>query len=135
MLLAVDPGRRKCGLAILADDGSVLERSIVETAKVEDELVRLKSLHALDRVVVGDGTFLADVRRTLDKVFGAQSVAEIDEYRTTDEARVLYFQENPPRGFWRLVPLGLQFPPRPIDDYAAVVLGRRFLSVEKKKAP
>lgn len=134
MLLAVDPGRRKCGLAVLTPDGQALERSIVETVRVEEELMRLKSLHCPAQVVVGNGTFLDDVKQTLERIFGRESVAEIDEYRTTDEARVLYFQENPPRGLWRLVPLGLQFPPRPIDDYAAVVLGRRFLAL-KTNAP
>ena len=52
----------------------------------------------------------------------------VDEYETSREARGLYFAEHPPRGWRRLVPLGLQLPERPIDDYAAILIARRFLA-------
>ena len=51
----------------------------------------------------------------------------IDERETTLRARALYFADHPPRGWRRLIPLGMQLPPCPIDDYAAVLIGRRFL--------
>ena len=46
---------------------------------------------------------------------------------TTLDARKRYWIENPPKGLWKLVPEGLRLPPRPYDDYAAVLLGERFL--------
>ena len=52
----------------------------------------------------------------------------VDEYETSRAARELYFAEHPPRGWRRLVPIGLQLPPRPIDDYAAILIARRFLA-------
>jgi hypothetical protein len=55
-------------------------------------------------------------------------ITTVDETGSTLEARVLYWQEHRPRGWRRLVPLSLQVPPEPVDDFAAVVLARRFLS-------
>jgi hypothetical protein len=52
----------------------------------------------------------------------------IDETDTTYRARALYFAEHPPRGWRRLLPLGLQVPPGPIDDYAAMLIARRYLA-------
>jgi hypothetical protein len=34
-----------------------------------------------------------------------------------------------------LIPLGLQMPSRPIDDYAAILIARRFLAREVKAGP
>jgi hypothetical protein len=50
----------------------------------------------------------------------------VDETDTSYRARALYFADHPPRGWRRLVPLGLQLPPRPIDDYAALLIARRY---------
>ncbi|HKM17981.1 MAG TPA: pre-16S rRNA-processing nuclease YqgF, partial [Limnochordia bacterium] len=34
---------------------------------------------------------------------------------------------HPPRGWRRLLPVSLQTPPVPIDDYVAVILAQRYL--------
>ena len=52
----------------------------------------------------------------------------VDERHTTERARLRYYQDHPPRGLWRLVPLGLQVPPVPYDDYAAVVMAEDYLA-------
>jgi RNase H-fold protein (predicted Holliday junction resolvase) len=57
-------------------------------------------------------------------------VTYVDERETTLRARSLYFADHPPRGWRRLIPLGMQMPPRPIDDYAAVLIARRYLADE-----
>ena len=53
-----------------------------------------------------------------------------DERNTTYEARDRYFADHPPCGLWRLVPLGMQSPPCPVDDYAAQLIGERYLRCE-----
>ncbi|HEY9179775.1 MAG TPA: hypothetical protein VIO32_03585, partial [Candidatus Baltobacteraceae bacterium] len=52
----------------------------------------------------------------------------IDEHNTTYRARALYFADHPPRGWRRLLPLGLQLPPAAIDDYAAMLIARRYIA-------
>ena len=51
----------------------------------------------------------------------------VDERHTTELAKLRYFKEFPPRGLWKLVPIGLQTPPTCYDDFAAVVLAERYL--------
>ena len=55
-------------------------------------------------------------------------VHEIGEAHSTEEARRLYWKIHPPQGLRRLLPLGLQVPPVPLDGYAAVVQVRRYLA-------
>ena len=47
-----------------------------------------------------------------------------------EEAKALYWQLYPPHGLRRLIPLGLQTPPEPLDGYAAVVQVHRFMEQE-----
>ena len=51
----------------------------------------------------------------------------VDEYGTSRAARALYFSEHPPRG-WRPWFRRLSDTRRPIDDYAAILIARRFLA-------
>ncbi len=54
----------------------------------------------------------------------------VDERETTLLARKRYFQAHPPRGWRRLVPRGMLLPPRPIDDFAALLIAERLLDRE-----
>lgn len=126
-LLAVDPGREKVGLARVSLEGAILWRSIAPRSQLERVLAEL-AVQAPDAVVIGDGTTSKEAKRLLERAFGAERVHQVDEKHSTLEARGLYFADNPPRGLWRLVPLSMQSPPVSIDDYAAVVLARRWLA-------
>jgi hypothetical protein len=52
----------------------------------------------------------------------------VDEHRSSEQGRRRYFRDNPPRGWRRLLPVGLQTPPRAYDDYVAVILAERYLA-------
>ncbi len=123
-VLGIDPGTRKSGFALLALDGSVLAQGIEATG---DLVERVRSL-AIGRPVVialGGGTNALPVHRALD-ILGIP-IHLVDERETSLRARTLYFTDHPPRGWRRLIPLSFQLPPRPIDDYAAILIGRRYL--------
>ena len=51
----------------------------------------------------------------------------IDEKFTTVEGRKLYWQYTPRHGWRRLVPLSLQYPPEPVDDFVAWIIGQRYI--------
>jgi RNase H-fold protein (predicted Holliday junction resolvase) len=125
-VLAIDPGRDKCGLALLRGDGEVLKQSVVRTAEVGDTVAVLVQRHPGAVVIVGDRTGGRDISATLDQRLQQKTVL-VDEHRSTEEGRRRYFRENPPRGWRRLLPLGLQTPPKPYDDYVAVILAERYL--------
>ena len=129
-ILAIDPGREKTGIAILKNS-DVLEHKILNS----DELVQIiKSLlekYIIKTIVMGNGTSSKKKYDLLKQEFIDRDIVLINEYRTTDEARKLYFQENPPKGWKKLIPLGMQVPPVPVDDYAAIVIGRKYLKDNK----
>ena len=57
----------------------------------------------------------------------------IDESHSTEDARKLYWQYNPPTGWRRFVPKGMQFPPEPVDDLTAYVIGMRYTKQLKEQ--
>ncbi len=127
VVLAVDPGRRKCGLAVVSSQMGVLHRQVVVLEELGVHVRRRVMEFAPDEVLVGGSTGSSEVVREIQEVLGRQ-VRIVDERHSTERARFRYFQDHPPRGLWRLVPLGLQVPPGPCDDYAAVVLAEDYLS-------
>lgn len=126
-VLGIDPGTRKVGFAIIEDaDSPALARGIEPLETLLDRLRPLLERHPIAAVALGSGTNvnrLAQMLHPLDV-----PVHVIDESDTTYRARALYFSEHPPTGWRRLLPLGLQVPPGPIDDYAAMLIARRYLA-------
>jgi len=134
-VLAIDPGRSKCGLAVVtrgpgnAETGaSVLHQAVAATADLQRSLAELSARFSLDAVLVGDGTNSAELVRMAESAQDAP-VLIVDEKFSTVAARRRYFEKNPPRGLRRLIPLSLQVPPRAYDDYVAVILAERFLTL------
>ncbi len=85
----------------------------------------LAQRHGVEAIVVGKGTNVAELAARLEGL--GLPLVLVDERETTLQARSLYFEDHPPRGWRRMIPRGMQLPPRPIDDYAAVLIARRYL--------
>ena len=122
-ILAIDPGREKTGIAILKNS-DVLEHKIINSEELVQIIKSLLEKYIIKTIVMGNGTSSKKKYDFLKQEFIDRDIVLINEYRTTDEARKLYFQENPPKGWKKLIPLGMQVPPVPVDDYAAIVIGR-----------
>lgn len=137
MVVAVDPGRDKCGVAVVDAWGRVAEKAVVDTADlahVISELVRRRE-YKVAAVVVGDRTGARDtVRRLTDAGVSKDLIHLVDEHRSSEIGRRRYWRDNPPRGWRRLIPVGLQVPPGPYDDYVAVELACRYLSSSRGEA-
>jgi RNase H-fold protein (predicted Holliday junction resolvase) len=125
-VLGIDPGTRKVGFALIADAQSPpLALGIEPLETLMTRLAPLVAAHSVRAVALGGGTNAASVEALL-RALGAP-LHLIDETDTTYRARALYFADHPPRGWRRLIPTGLQLPPRPIDDYAALLIARRYV--------
>lgn len=125
-ILAIDPGREKTGIAIL-NNSDVLEHKIINSEELVQTIKSLLEKYIIKTIIMGNGTSSKKKYDLLKREFIDRDIVLINEYRTTDEARKLYFQENPPKGWKKLIPLGMQVPPVPVDDYAAIVIGRKYL--------
>jgi RNase H-fold protein (predicted Holliday junction resolvase) len=133
VVLALDPGRAKCGIAVVekasppGDKPRVLHREIVETARVVARVLPLVTLHGVATVLVGNATGGHALARALrDALPEGFPVHLVEEAFSSQRARNRYLQEHQPRGWQRLVPPGLRLPPVPVDDYAALLLAEDF---------
>jgi hypothetical protein len=124
-VIGVDPGRVKAGYAVLDSAGEPLETGICPVGSLAQRLQALVATHRPGAVALGRGTNAKPVAAALAAL--GLPIHWVDEYETTRRARDLFFRDHPPRGWRRLVPRGLQVPDRPIDDYAAILIGRRYL--------
>lgn len=132
-LLAIDPGSVKCGLAVLNQQGKVLLREISPSAQIAERITALVEQWNILHIVYGRSTGSKTIRQLLTNLVQSEkSTFEthgVDERNSTLEARTLYWQEHPRSGLQRLLPISLLAPPEPVDDFAAVVLGHRFLNL------
>ncbi len=129
MVLGVDPGRAKAGFALIDAAGGVVESGVVPAGSLVERLAALVASGGVAAIALGGGTTAAVLRERL-LVLGVP-IHLVDEFETSRRARELYFQEHPPRGWRRLVPAGLQMPPVPVDDYAAILIARRFIARDR----
>jgi RNase H-fold protein (predicted Holliday junction resolvase) len=141
MFLGVDPGRQKFGWALTEENGNLCASGIVSFEQLDlfanavalapEKLCQwrlegeLPSGIRIRKVFCGDGTGHAPFLRSL--LPQGIDVELIKERNTTLNARALYWKLHPPLGLWRLVPLSLRVPPRPIDDLAACCIVHRAL--------
>ncbi|MEA3402607.1 MAG: pre-16S rRNA-processing nuclease YqgF [Armatimonadota bacterium] len=133
VVVAVDPGRAKCGIAAVAADGGVLGRRIVPADQVGRAAWQLATTHGASTIVLGGRTGAGEAWERLTQATSLP-IAEVEEHMTTLQARRRYWRENPPRGLWRLVPTSLRVPPEPYDDWAAVILAERYLGLADTEA-
>ncbi len=125
-ILAIDPGREKSGI-VAADDMTILDRSVVSTTSLARVVREWRARYGIEQVIIGDRTGKDEVRRILAVELTGLPVAVVEEGHTTLLARQRYFADHPARGWRRLLPVTMQVPPEPYDDYAAQVILERFL--------
>jgi RNase H-fold protein (predicted Holliday junction resolvase) len=124
--VGIDPGRSKCGFAVVYKDGARKCIDVIPTADIEVRIeieVRAGGVAAL---CVGHATTSSSIVEMCKRRFPSVPLYVVDETNTSLEARKLYFADNPPRGLWRFVPRGLLVPKAPLDGYAALLIVARF---------
>lgn len=126
LVLAIDPGHHKWGLAVVSSQGECIERCVVPIEEGLATLCRLLDLYPCRRFAVGNATGSETVLQLLHQHYRDKEIVLIEEKETSLKARDLYFQYHPPQGWRRLIPRGLLTPPEPLDSYAAEIIARRY---------
>ena len=129
-IISIDPGREKCGIAVVDKQMGVLYKDIIETQSLSSTIEECLTKYQTSTVIMGNGTSSKQAQRSLKKIIiNGQPINAIlvDEYRTTDEGRRRYWLENPPQRLWRFIPVTMRTPPQPVDDYVAIILAERYL--------
>ncbi|MGF1459962.1 MAG: resolvase [Leptolyngbyaceae cyanobacterium] len=128
VILGFDPGRQKCGLAIMGLDRNLFYREVVVAASVLTTIEQLQQQFPISLMVMGDQTSAHDWKETLTQLPRPVRVVLVDERYSSLEARDRYWQLYPPQGWQRLLPKGLRQPSVPIDDIVAMLLIERYLN-------
>jgi len=127
-VVGFDPGRDKCGIAVMTVDRRLLWHQVVPAPQVLHSLVELKGKYPFALLVMGDQTGSQQWRSQLEEQFPDLEILNVPEQFTSQLARQRYWQMYPPQGWQRLIPEGMRLPPRPIDDIVAIILLERWLS-------
>ena len=139
MIFAIDPGSETTGSAVVAEDGSLVTKAIVPTPELGDYLSRVYETHPFSHIVMGDGTNHKKLQPLVEQWIARDhqdiTFSLTDEKFTTVEGRKLYFKYTPRRGWRRFVPLSFQYPPEPVDDFVAWIIGRRYLAKQRGGNP
>ena len=126
-ILGLDPGRDKCGIAVMSDR-QIVHYRIIDSDEAISTIQRLARQYDLNLIVMGNGTTSKNWQKLIESTAIAVPVVTVDEKNSTLEARDRYWTMYPPQGLQRLIPSGLRVPPRPVDDIVAILLIERYLS-------
>ena len=130
-VLAVDPGREKCGAAVLERQRGILHQAVVESTQLLLFAEAVIREYGCRTIVLGNGTATAQIKKELSLLLAENIIDQIvvvDERNSTQEARLRYWLAHPPSGWRKIIPVGLLTPPCAIDDFAAIILGERYFA-------
>jgi len=128
VIIAIDPGTKKCGYAVVESNKNVLRREVIP---IEELMIHVKEnvdTYNIERFIVGNGTNCKEIEKKLKKHFLQLEIVFIEENFSTLEARKKYFKAYPPKGIFKLIPLSLRVPPCHYDDFVAVLLAEKYFS-------
>ncbi len=130
-ILGFDPGKDKCGVAVMDGDRVLLYHQVLLTAAVIAQIGDLCQRYNVSQIVMGDQTTAKQWQQQLTTAFPDLSITLIDERYSSLEARDRYWQMYPANFITSLIPQGMRQPPRPIDDLVAIILIERYLIKNK----
>ena len=127
-LIAIDPGRYKCGL-ILADPDRrlVLQGVTVKSTIVLNQITNWNKKDSIQSIILGNGT-TSNYWQKLISQFAP--VITVDEKGTTLRARERYWELWPPSNWRALLPRGVSLPPNDLDAVAALLLLEDYLQMK-----
>ncbi|MBW4675461.1 MAG: pre-16S rRNA-processing nuclease YqgF [Desmonostoc geniculatum HA4340-LM1] len=129
VILGFDPGRDKCGLAVMGLDRQLYYHEVVLAKEAIATIETLRQRFPVSLMVMGNQTTAKQWKQQLyQQLSEPLNIILVDERYTTLEARDRYWQMYPPKGFIKLLPKGMRQPPRPIDDIVAILLIERYLN-------
>jgi RNase H-fold protein (predicted Holliday junction resolvase) len=129
MILGFDPGRDKCGIALINDQREILYHQVVDSQEAISTINTLFQKYHPELLVMGNQTTSQTWKQQLESQLTTSiPIVMVDERNSTREAGDRYWEMYPPQGLTRFIPLSLRIPPRPLDDIVAILLIERYCS-------
>jgi RNase H-fold protein (predicted Holliday junction resolvase) len=126
-ILSIDPGKDKTGLAVIDSSKVILERKVIPSLNIASEVTDIYYRHEIGLVVIGNGGPARMTEKKISNLNIKCGIIFVNEKGSTLEARKLFWKDNKKVWFLRWVPSSFLLPPKPYDDYAAAVIGLRYL--------
>ncbi|MDX2255089.1 MAG: Holliday junction resolvase RuvX [Pseudanabaenaceae cyanobacterium bins.39] len=128
MLLGFDPGKQKCGIAVMGLDRKLLYQAVIASDRAIATVSELLNKYSISLLIMGDQTASKQWQTQIKAQFPDLRIITVDERYSSEEARQRFWQIYPAQGLMKLVPRGMRSPNRPIDDIVAAILIERYLS-------
>ncbi|MEG4406633.1 pre-16S rRNA-processing nuclease YqgF [Microcoleus sp. MON2_D5] len=129
MIVGFDPGKDKCGIAVMGRDKKVCYHQVVLSEAAISTIQSLCQQFPIELLVMGDQTTSKSWKQKLTQSLSPEiEIVRVDERFSSLEAKERYWEMYPPTGLSRLIPQGMRTPPRPVDDIVAIVLIHRYLN-------
>ena len=126
IVIGIDPGRKRCGFCVEDSIQGTLRRGVISSLSLMDHIYKYKDMYPDAVVVCGN----SESSRDLINTYNTQGVPiEFeDETGSTLEARVLYWRKHKKPWWGFFLPSTMLHAKRRLDDYAAVVIARRYIN-------
>ena len=129
MIIGFDPGRDKCGIAVMGRDCELHYHQVVVASEAIATIKKLCQHFPIELLVMGDRTTAKSWKAQVElNLPASMPIVMVNEHNSSLEARDRYWQMYPPQGLAKLIPQGMRLPPRPCDDIVAILLIERYLN-------
>ena len=126
IIIAIDPGTKKCGYAVVNYNLCVLQGEVISTEKIAGTIEDSLNIYKINKIILGNGTNYKNIEKRLKNHFPELKIILIEEEFSTLQARKKYFKAHPPRGILKLIPLSLRVPPCHYDGFVAMLLAEKY---------
>ena len=120
-VIAIDPGKSKCGL-VLAEisEKKVYKAIILKSELLENYLRNLITVEDIELIILGNGTTSGEVREKLH--FFKKEIITFEEKNTTYRAKARYFELFPISGLKSLIPREIFILNKNLDAISALII-------------
>ena len=120
-ILAIDPGKFKCGLVLAEiNKKKIYEAIILKSEFLEDYIRNLNNLEDISKIIIGNGTTSDEIRQKLD--FFKKEIITFEEKNTTYRAKSRYFELFPISGLQFLIPREVFILNKNLDAISALII-------------
>ena len=120
-LIAIDPGKCKCGIVLVDLNQKKIEQAIVlDTEFLPKYVKNLDSFENISKFIIGNGT---TSKQNIDKLeFIKKDLILVEERNTTFRAKERYFELFPIRGLKFLLPREIFIINKNLDALSALII-------------
>ena len=120
-VIAIDPGRSKCGL-VLAEisEKKVYKAIILKSEFIENYVRNLITAEDISHIIIGNGTSSREIKEKL--YFLKKQIITFEEKNTTYRAKARYFELFPISGLKFLIPREVFILNKNLDAISALII-------------